>query len=47
MVVFLYVAKIFIFPDETEHTDTEARMWLQTQIKFRRNDETGVWLDNN
>jgi len=49
MVVLVYVAlaQIFIFSDETEHTNTEARFWLQTQIKVRRKDETGMWLCNN
>jgi hypothetical protein len=47
MVVLVYVAKILIFSDEAEHTNTEARFWLQTQIKVCCKDETGVWLGNN
>jgi hypothetical protein len=47
MVVLVYVVQIFIFSDETEHTNTEARMWLQTQIKVHRKDEIDVWLGNN
>jgi len=47
MAVLVYEAQILIFSNETEHINTEARMWLQTQTKVHRKDETCVWLGNN